>query len=343
MSKNNINYFPKGVGPDLDGLVKKHIDAQEALHNYANNVDSNDLTPDDLRLLGLDADSISAVLEIKKLSKSTLPNEDEARMYEAMHSERIKAIDDLVIKLQKGFAVLDNAELELLFTSESLKKYRHKNYIEEYLPIFFKCTKGEVAHSLSEINKDTKVYVGPLEPSIFQKLPETIEHVYTSFPEKKIRRENVEIGGKSAEQLIREMDEAGINILTYAKSMLQNNREFIPGSNREKVTLIRLTVADLGFRTSATTDQIFERAEALGLELCPPDTGPNYRLKYRNQTMGERLYIGMKPIIVSDGRPIVFSLERREDGLWLNGFWASPAYAWSPDSRFAFRLRKSES
>jgi hypothetical protein len=181
----------------------------------------------------------------------------------------------------------------------------------------------------SQINENTKAYVGQLEPGIFQKLPENLEHVYTSFPEKKIRRENIEIGGKSAEQLISEMEVAGINISDYAKSML-NNREFVPGKNPEEATLIRLTVADLGFKSSATTDQIYERAQNLGLELCPADTGPNYRLKYRNQPLNEWIYMGMKQITDSDGRPNVFRLARHDDGLWLRGHWARPDNEWDP-------------
>ncbi|MDP3785423.1 MAG: hypothetical protein Q8R12_05210, partial [bacterium] len=199
-----------------------------------------------------------------------------------------------------------------------------------------------IAHVPSQINENTRAYVGQLEPGIFQRLPENLEHVYTSFPDKKIRRENVEIGGKSAEQLISEMEAAGINISDYAKSMLKN-REFVPGKNPEEATLIRLTVADLGFKSSATTDQIYERAQILGLELCPADTGPNYRLKYQNQPLGEWIYMGMKQITVSGGYPSVFELERYGDGLWLHDSWAKPGREWYPHVKFVFRLRKSES
>ncbi|MEK7606576.1 MAG: hypothetical protein AAB444_00005, partial [Patescibacteria group bacterium] len=72
---------------------------------------------------------------------------------------------------------------------------------EEDMLVIFECTREEIAHVPSQITENTKAYVGQLEPGIFQKLPEHLEHVYMSFPDKKIRRENVEIGGKSAEQL----------------------------------------------------------------------------------------------------------------------------------------------
>lgn len=222
-----------------------------------------------------------------------------------------------------------------------IAELRQGRNTEEDMLVIFECTRDEIAHVPSQINENTKAYVGQLEPDIFQRLPENLEHVYTSFPDKKIRRENVEIGGKSAEQLISEMEAAGINISDYAKSMLRNP-EFVPGG-REEATLIRLTVADLGFKTSATTDQIYERAQALGLELCPPDTGPNYRLKYQNQPLGEWFYIGMKQISDSGGSPNVFGLGRLGGGLWLDDHWARPSRDWPPVFKFVFRLRKSES
>ena len=218
-----------------------------------------------------------------------------------------------------------------------IAELRQGRNTEEDMLVIFECTRDEIAHVPSQINENTKAYIGQLEPGIFQKLPENLEHVYTSFPEKKIRRENVEIGGKSAEQLISEMEAAGINISDYAKSMLKN-REFVPGKNPEEATLIRLTVADLGFKSSATTDQIYECAQILGLELCPADTGPNYRLKYRNHPLNERIYIGMKQITGSDGYPNIFELGRRVDGLLLRDSWTEPDGECYSGNKFVFRL-----
>src|SRR3989344_9464489 len=127
------------------------------------------------------------------------------------------------------------------------------------MPIVFDCEPSQIAHSVGEVNESTKAYIGQLEPGIFQKLPETLEHIYTSFPDKKIRRENLEIGGKTADQLIAEMTAKNINITNYAKSMLKS-REFIYTKNSEEITLIRLTVADLGFKNNATADQVYQRA-----------------------------------------------------------------------------------
>jgi hypothetical protein len=212
---------------------------------------------------------------------------------------------------------------------------------EEDMLVIFECTKYQIANTPNEITENTKAYVGQLEPGIFQKLPETLEHIYTSFPEKKIRRDSVEIGGKSKEQLIAEMESSGISISDYAKSMMENP-DFTVGANREEAKLVRLAVADLGFKASATTDQVFERAQALGLELCPPDTGPNYRLKYKDQPLGEYVRIGMKQITDSGGHPDVFSLARYDGGLGLGHHWAEPDRTWNADYGFVFRFRKVE-
>ncbi|MBA3788833.1 hypothetical protein H0X32_00340 [Patescibacteria group bacterium] len=222
-----------------------------------------------------------------------------------------------------------------------IDELREGRNTEEDMLVIFECTRDEIAHVPSEITEKTKAYVGQLEPGIFQKLSEHLEHVYTSFPEKKIRRDSVEIGGKSKEQLIAEMESAGINISDYAKSMM-GNPDFTVSENREEAKLVRLTVADLGFKTNATTDQIYERAEALGLELCPPDTGPNYRLKYKDQPLREYVHIGMKQIAARDGDPSVFRLRRYDGGLWLDRSWAEPGSGWDSGREFVFRFRKVE-
>lgn len=211
---------------------------------------------------------------------------------------------------------------------------------EEDMLVIFECERDQIAHDLSQINKNTKAYVGQLEPGIFQRLPENLEHVYTSFPDKKIRRENVEIGGKSAEQLISEMEAVGIRIGDSVKSMLKWG-EFVPSENPEEATLIRLTVADLGFKSNATRDQIYERAQILGLELPPAYALLNYRLKYRNQPIGG-INMGYKQIRFSVG-PGIFKMGNIGNHFLFYPFPSWGSSEWEPRSWFVFRLRKSES
>lgn len=222
-----------------------------------------------------------------------------------------------------------------------IEELRQERNSEEDMLTVFECIKEEIAHGISEIKEGTKAYVGPLVPGIFDKIQEyNIEHIYTSFPNSRIRRETVEIGEKSAEQLISEMKMADINISEYAESMLKS-REFVPSKNPEEATLIRLTVADLGFKDNETIGQIYKRAQILGLELCPADTGPNYCLKYQKQLLNEWIFVGMKQIPESDDdHQHIFKLGRVDGDLCLRGRWTPPTLAWFPDLEFVFRLRK---
>ncbi len=223
-----------------------------------------------------------------------------------------------------------------------IEELRKKRSPEEDMPIVFECDKNQIAHDVSEIKESTKAYVGPLIHGIFDKIQEhNIEHIYTSFPEGKIRKEQIEIGGKDAETLIKEMREKKININDYAMDMLKS-KDFKVIKETESEILFRLKVGDLGFPQGKypTIDEIYKHIEELGLELCPPETGPHYMLQYTNRPMGEWFRIGMKQIADRDGDPNVFYLGRLGDGLWLGGGWEDPGYRWNPGAGFVFRLRK---
>jgi len=311
--QNKIAEDPRGVFDSQQNLEPNMADIlDEKLKEFGGEADAYRKKSEDMRIL--------TALEKKRENEEAFTKTDLILLYE---------INGTI----EGFGYQKDPRINEL---------RQGRNTEEDMLVIFECERDQIAHVPSQINENTKAYIGQLEPGIFQRLPENLEHVYTQFPDKKIRRENIEIGGKSAEKLISEMEAAGINISDYAKSML-NNREFVPGKNPEEATLIRLTVADLGFKGSATTDQIYERAQILGLELCPADTGPNYRLKYQNQPLNEWIYMGMKQIAGSDGSPFVFALGRYDDGVWLSGAWAGPGNGWRPGHGFVFRLRKSES
>lgn len=222
-----------------------------------------------------------------------------------------------------------------------IKDLREQRNPKEDMPVVFGCSKEQIATSVKEINKDTRAYVGPLEPGIFDLLSKyNIEQVYTSFPEGKIRIGNLEIGGKSVRELEQELKQANINVNEYAKDMLYS-KDFITLPNPKMLVTVRLKVADL-LPGNPTTDQIYAKAKELGLELVPAETGVRYRLKYKDQPLDEWLYMGMKQIADRRGNPGVFLLGRVEGGLWLGGDWAGPVSRWHPDGEFVFSLSKSE-
>lgn len=203
-------------------------------------------------------------------------------------------------------------------------------------PIVMECSPEEIAWNQAEITETTKAYVGPLFPGIFKQLS-SIEHIYTSFPEGKIRKSELEIGGKTAEELETELKEKNIYISSYAQDML-HSPDFATLSNPEQIDTVRLKVQDLGFPDGATTDQIYAKAAELGLELCPAEVGPYQRLKDTDQELYKYYWIAMKQIAGRDGLPFVFFLLRLDDGLELRRSIARPGLRWDGDHELVFCL-----
>jgi len=287
-------------------------------------------------------------------------------------SQDMKGITKLAKKQEKDEAFTKD-ELVFLYEINSqiegfgyqrdprIKEIRDQRKQKEDAPIVFECNPAEIAWKKEEINEKTKAYVGPLFEGIFQK---NIENIYTRFPEGRVEEAEMEIGGKSAEDLARDIkqkkDDQGRNYQIYsnAESMLKNpdfekqlyentdvSREQWILKNSEQIKLVRLKVGDLGFTKNPTTDELYAKTGELGLELCPAEVGPNLRLKYaevfkREQSMNEYLYIAMKQITGSGGSPRVFDVGRDGDGFWLRSRWTSPTDEWSLDDEFVFRLRK---
>lgn len=77
----------------------------------------------------------------------------------------------------------------------------------------------------------------------------------------------------------------------------------------------------------------------LGLELCPPELAPQYRLEYKDQPLDERLYVAMRPITSSDGEPRIFVLGHDADGLSLDAARARPDDKWRPTDMFILCTR----
>lgn len=303
--------------------------------------------------------------EIADAKLSTLPGADQFKLA----SRDTKRLKQLWKKNATGEA-FDRDDLRFLYAIDEpingfgytahprIAELRQTRNVEADILVVFECTQEQIAHSIDQINESTKAYVGKLEPGIFDRLPEGIEHVYTKFPEGPIRRQSIEIGGKDEHELEELLQRNGHQIYSYTKSMMGHDdfkrslREPDPKQSDwkkwklkspEEAKLIRLRVEDLGFSGGATTDQIFARAEELGLELCPPEVGPEFRLQYTNQPMNEDVFVGMKQISVSDGNPSLFRVARHAGGSWLDNAWAAPAREWNASSRFVFRLRKRPS
>ncbi|OGH58646.1 MAG: hypothetical protein A2725_03025 [Candidatus Magasanikbacteria bacterium RIFCSPHIGHO2_01_FULL_33_34] len=223
-------------------------------------------------------------------------------------------------------------------TDPRIKEIREKRNPQADILIILECEPNQIAHNQTEITENTKAYIGPLYPNIFKELSQ-IEHIYTEFPEGKIKKYHIEIGGKTKEELEHELTEKDFKISDNARTMMKKP-DFYTTQEPEQVDLIRLKVKDLGFPNGATTDQIYAKAEKMVLELCPPETGPHLRLKLDNQPQGDYFWVGMKQISDSGGYPGVFYLSRGADGQWLGGNWMFPGGPWAPGRELVFRSSK---
>jgi hypothetical protein len=132
------------------------------------------------------------------------------------------------------------------------------------------------------------------------------------------------------------LDKARIAIGDTADEVL-GRPAFTFSSERRELDLVLVSVAQLGFGArGATLADIHARALALGLELCPEEVGPQLRLQYRHQPVGEFLHIAMQPQRTYHGAPIDFSLANSGAGLALLGGSASPELVISAGVRFVF-------
>ena len=218
-----------------------------------------------------------------------------------------------------------------------IQELRSQRNPEEDIPIVFECGKDQIAHTIKEINQGIKAYIGSLEPGIFNLIQEyNIEHVYTQFPEGRIREYDIKIGGKTKEELKEELEEKNIYVSDWANDLLAS-KDFQTTKKAEKEKLIRLTVKDLGFTSGATTQKIYQKAQELGLDLCPAETGPHFRLQYPGK---EWILIAMKQISDRDGSPDAFYLDWGGVRLELSAFSARPAFGWNPEDEFIFHFRK---
>jgi hypothetical protein len=223
-----------------------------------------------------------------------------------------------------------------------IAELRDKRNKEEDAPIVFGCAKEQIARSVKEVKPGTKAYVGPLEPGIFDKLPESIEHIYTKFPEGKIERIRMMVGGKSVQEYEQEMDKENRRIINendkfkigdWAKQILPKVKT---SKQSQETEIIRLSVADLGFNKATRYDELCKKAKELGLELCPAEAGLALRLELKDQPIGDYFRVAMEPLTDSDGDLNLFDVDRGEGGRWLYAYDGGPHRQWDPEDSFVF-------
>lgn len=148
-------------------------------------------------------------------------------------------------------------------------------------------------------------------------------------------------GLQTADDFRKEVVKAGMKIGDWANDILGKPAFTATTSETEtEVELVVASVAELGFKDGATRKDIYVRAQELGLDLCPPEVGPQLRLQYTDQPKGEWLVIAMEPITDSDGRLSLFGVVRDGDERFLDAFYGYPGLFWRGYYRFVVLRRK---
>jgi len=110
---------------------------------------------------------------------------------------------------------------------------------------------------------------------------------------------------------------------------------------RMDVDLVKLSAADLGFRGRAVPlAKIYAQAQVLGFQLASAEIGPQLRLQYFDQPIGEFLHIGMEPIRTWTGEPVILVVANGGEGMILIGQDGDTEAEIPVTSRFVFVRRR---
>jgi hypothetical protein len=101
-------------------------------------------------------------------------------------------------------------------------------------------------------------------------------------------------GPKTADDFRKAVKSAGMKIGDWANDIL-GKPAFTATTSETEVELVVASVAELGFKDGATRKDIYVRAQEFGLDLCPPEVGPQLRLQYTDQSKGEGLSLRWSP------------------------------------------------
>ncbi len=153
---------------------------------------------------------------------------------------------------------------------------------------------------------------------------------------------NIGTGFKNADDFREAIKTEGHDISDWANDIIGKPAFSVSADEKKEIELVRVTVAELGFKNGATLKNIYARANELGLDLCPNEVGPQLRLQYKDQPKGERIRIAMDPIKDSGGVPDVFDVARGVGGeSWLDTTrYDNPGNVWNSDGVWVFARRK---
>jgi hypothetical protein len=151
---------------------------------------------------------------------------------------------------------------------------------------------------------------------------------------------SIEIGTRKGVIAYRNaLDSAAVRIGDSANEILGRPTFRYMTAKEETVLLVVRSVAELGLESEAVSlADIYSRARRIGLALCPAEVGPQLRLDYANQPLGEVLHIAMEPVTTYAGDLTILALMNAGTGPLLIGSDGRPDFTMPRTFRFVFAL-----
>lgn len=233
----------------------------------------------------------------------------------ALFAEIKRKIDEGEELTSAELRVLYGVDREPDYDEYLLESLRERRNPEQDMPRVFGCEPEQIARTPGEIDEHTVAYVGQLVyEGVFRQIPPELKYIYADFPKGRVTIERVkpEPNVRAELALLCDTERAFMCAVNPPTRAFLRSGRFAEEADAEEVRLVRLSLADLGFRGGADWSAIYRRARILGLEPCPPGAALTYWKNEMGSKQPDTLFVGMEPVAEGPDldRALIFELRR---------------------------------
>lgn len=130
-----------------------------------------------------------------------------------------------------------------------------------------------------------------------------------------------------------------ITVNEWAGDIL-NKPAFTVAFLKTEIDLVRVSVSELGFPNGAHWVDVCNRAFKYDMDICPAEVGPQLRLQYLNQPLGEKLHVIMAPIEGTEHLGRVDAFRFSVEGIFDLKAYSDSGFGsefWRPDQECIFQ------
>ncbi len=140
---------------------------------------------------------------------------------------------------------------------------------------------------------------------------------------------------KSIEQCLREAKKKKFYISPWIEDIIQNKKnKFL--LSKDKVSLYRIKVKDLGFKSATKLKYIYKEIKKRKYKLVSLDLALIARINYKEQKKGEwlRFATPLHSMVDSDGVPHLPKLGKALSKYFIETYWSYPDAVFHPHNEF---------